>query len=160
MKASLPYKYIQVVFNTAPKKNTEDESEPVVINQELIAIQENINTNLSDKIPHYCVKLPCRATAQLRSFSLYCEIFSRNLYADISLYCYSDFFSEWLTAIKPNAARTTYQCYNRIMERFMKYMSTEYPDVTLADLNHSQIQTFLNYKMDQGLKGSDFVNNT
>lgn len=25
----------QVVFNTAPKKNTEDESEPVVINQEL-----------------------------------------------------------------------------------------------------------------------------
>lgn len=91
----------QVVFNTAPKKNTEDESEPVVINQEL-----------------------------------------------------SDFFSEWLTAIKPNAARTTYQCYKRIMERFMKYMSAEYPDVTLADLNHSQIQTFLNYKMDQGLKGS------
>ena len=91
----------QVVFNTAPKKNTEDESEPVIINQEL-----------------------------------------------------SDFFSEWLTAIKPNAARTTYQCYKRIMERFMKYMSAEYPDVTLADLNHSQIQTFLNYKMDQGLKGS------
>lgn len=91
----------QVVFNTAPKKNTEDESDPVVINQEL-----------------------------------------------------SDFFSEWLTAIKPNAARTTYQCYKRIMERFMKYMSAEYPDVTLADLNHSQIQTFLNYKMDQGLKGS------
>ena len=24
----------------------------------LIAIQENINTNLSDKISHYCVKLP------------------------------------------------------------------------------------------------------
>ena len=91
----------QVVFNTAPKKNTEDESEPVVINQEL-----------------------------------------------------SDFFSDWLTAIKPNAARTTYQCYKRIMERFMKYMSTAYPDVTLAEVNHSQIQSFLNYKMDQGLKGS------
>lgn len=89
----------QVVFNTAPKKNTEDESEPVVINQEL-----------------------------------------------------SDFFSEWLTAIKLNVARTTYQCYKRIMERFMKYMSAEYLDMTLADLNHSQIQTFLNYKMDQGLR--------
>ena len=53
-----------------------------------IAIQENNNTNLSDKIPHCSVKLPCSATARLRSFSLHCEIFSRNLYAAIFLYCY------------------------------------------------------------------------
>ena len=66
----------------------------------------------------------------------------------------SDFFSQWLTAIKPNTARTTYQCYKRIMERFMKYMSVHYPNITLGELNHSQIQAFLNYKMDQGLKGS------
>ena len=36
----------------------------------------------------------------------------------------------------------------------MKYMSVHYPNITLGELNHSQIQAFLNYKMDQGLKGS------
>lgn len=66
----------------------------------------------------------------------------------------SDFFSEWLTAIKSNAARTTFQCYKRIMIRFTNYMSEHYPDVTLAELNYSHIQTFLNYNMDKGLKGS------
>lgn len=66
----------------------------------------------------------------------------------------SDFFSEWLTAIKSNAARTTFQCYKRTMLRFTNYMSENYPDVTIAELNHTHIQSFLNYKMDQGLKGS------
>lgn len=32
----------------------------------------------------------------------------------------NDFFSEWLTAIKSNAARTTFQCYKRIMIRFTR----------------------------------------
>ena len=33
-------------------------------------------------------------------------------------------------------------------------MSEHYPDVTLAGLNYSHIQTFLNYNMDKVLKGS------
>lgn len=66
----------------------------------------------------------------------------------------SAFFSEWLTAIKPNVARTTLQCYKHIMERFLKYLNEKYPSITLDRMTYVQIQAFLNYKMDQGLKGS------
>ncbi|MBE6872672.1 MAG: hypothetical protein E7493_01985 [Ruminococcus albus] len=66
----------------------------------------------------------------------------------------SAFFSEWLTAIKPNVARTTLQCYKRIMERFLKYLNEKYPDITLDKMTYVPIQAFLNYKMEQGLKGS------
>lgn len=66
----------------------------------------------------------------------------------------SAFFSEWLTAIKPNVARTTLQCYKRIIERFMQYLNEKYPDITLDRMTYVPIQAFLNYKMDQGLKGS------
>lgn len=66
----------------------------------------------------------------------------------------SNFFSEWLSAIKPNIARTTYQSYNKVSRHFNEFMSEKYPDVTLDDLNHSHIQAFLNSKLDRGLKGS------
>ena len=66
----------------------------------------------------------------------------------------NSFFSDWLTAIKANSARTTFQCYKRNAERFIKYMGSHYPDVTLADLNYTHIQAYLNYKMDEGVKGS------
>ena len=66
----------------------------------------------------------------------------------------SAFFAEWLTAIKPNVARTTLQCYKRIMERFLMYLNEKYPDITLDRMTYVPIQAFLNYKMDQGLKGS------
>lgn len=66
----------------------------------------------------------------------------------------SAFFSEWLTAIKPNVTRTTFQCYKRIMERFMKYLNEHYPNIKLSQMTYAPIQAFLNYKMDQGLKGS------
>lgn len=65
----------------------------------------------------------------------------------------SAFFAEWLTAIKPNVARTTLQCYKRIMERFLMYLNEKYPDITLDRMTYVPIQAFLNYKMDQGLKG-------
>ena len=66
----------------------------------------------------------------------------------------SAFFSDWLTAIKPNVARTTLQCYKRTMERFMKYMGEHYPGIMLSQMTYTPIQAFLNYKMNQGLKGS------
>ena len=57
----------------------------------------------------------------------------------------SAFFSEWLTAIKPNVARTTLQCYKHIMERFLKYLNEKYPSITLDRMTYVQIQAFLNY---------------
>jgi integrase len=64
------------------------------------------------------------------------------------------FFTDWLTAIKANSARTTFQCYKRNAERFMQYMAIHYPDVTLTDLNYTHVQSYLNHKMDEGVKGS------
>jgi len=66
----------------------------------------------------------------------------------------NSFFSDWLTAIKANSARTTFQCYKRNAVRFVEYMGIHYPNVTLADLNHTHIQAYLNHKMDEGVKGS------
>ena len=36
----------------------------------------------------------------------------------------------------------------------MKFMGEHFPDVTLADLNHTHVQSYLNHKMDEGVKGS------
>ena len=36
----------------------------------------------------------------------------------------------------------------------MDYADANYPDIALSEISHTQIQAFLNYKMDQGLKGS------
>ena len=36
----------------------------------------------------------------------------------------------------------------------MKFMGEHFPDVTLTDLNHTHVQSYLNHKMDEGVKGS------
>lgn len=65
-----------------------------------------------------------------------------------------NFFSVWLIAIKPNVARTTHQCYSRISNRFLNYINEKYPHITLGEITYTHIQEFLNYKLDQGIKGS------
>ncbi len=65
-----------------------------------------------------------------------------------------NFFSVWLIAIKPNVARTTHQCYSRISKRFLNYINEKYPHITLGEITYTHIQKFLNYKLDQGIKGS------
>lgn len=64
----------------------------------------------------------------------------------------NSFFSDWLTAIKANSARTTFQCYKRNAERFVKYMAVHYPDVTLADLNHTQSRLTSTIKWTRALR--------
>ncbi len=65
-----------------------------------------------------------------------------------------DFFSEWLTYIKPNVARTTHLCYRKISNRYMEYINENYPNLALGQVNHNHVQNFLNYKLDNGCKGS------
>jgi len=65
-----------------------------------------------------------------------------------------DFFTEWLTYIKPNVARTTHLCYRKISSRYMEYINENYPSLTLGQLNHNHVQNYLNYKLDNGCKGS------
>lgn len=65
-----------------------------------------------------------------------------------------DFFSDWLTYIKPNVARTTHFCYRRISDRYMEYINENYPKLTLGQVNHNHVQNFINYKLDNGCKGN------
>ena len=64
------------------------------------------------------------------------------------------FFSEWLDYIKPNTARTTHRAYSGIARRFVEFMKENYPSVTLNALDHTHVQSYLNYKLDAGCMGS------
>jgi integrase len=65
-----------------------------------------------------------------------------------------EYVNEWLTAVRPNLARTTYQAYKRANKRFLDYLDAHYPGITLGELRHNHVQEFLNYKLDEGRKGS------
>ncbi len=66
----------------------------------------------------------------------------------------ADFFNDWLIYIKPNVARTTHLSYRKTMDRYMDYINENYPGLTLGQVNHNHIQNFLNYKLNEGCKGS------
>lgn len=65
-----------------------------------------------------------------------------------------EYINEWLTAMRPNLARTTYQTYSRMNGHFLDYLDIHYPGITLGELRHNHVQEFLNYKLDEGCKGS------
>ena len=65
-----------------------------------------------------------------------------------------DYVNEWLTAMRPNLARTTYQTYKSANRRFVEYLDIHYPGITLGELRHNHVQEFLNHKLDEGCKGS------
>lgn len=64
------------------------------------------------------------------------------------------YIEEWLKAVRPNLARTTYQSYRSANKRFVVYITEHYPDITLGELRYTHIQEFLNHKLDEGCKGS------
>ncbi|MBR7084650.1 MAG: site-specific integrase [Oscillospiraceae bacterium] len=65
-----------------------------------------------------------------------------------------EYVDEWLTAIRPNLARTTYQTYKNANKRFVEYLDIHYPNITLGELRHNHVQEFLNHKLNEGCKGS------
>ena len=65
-----------------------------------------------------------------------------------------EYIKEWLSAMRPNLARTTYQSYRSANRRFVDYLDIHYPNITLGELRHNHIQEFLNYKLAEGCKGS------
>ena len=65
-----------------------------------------------------------------------------------------EYVAEWLTAMRPNHARTTYQTYSSANRRFVDYLDIHYPGITLGELRHNHVQEFLNHKLDEGCKGS------
>ncbi|MCM1530564.1 MAG: site-specific integrase [Alistipes sp.] len=154
MKASLPYKYITAVKN----------GKHYVVFDYKDKAGKRKRKWAATGLPEKCTKKVLKETVEQIvaefdkawnnsqiSFINDSDNGSKSTIVNHSL---SDFFSEWLTAIKPNVARTTLQCYKRLSKRFMDYADANYPDIALSEISHTQIQAFLNYKMDQGLKGS------
>ena len=66
----------------------------------------------------------------------------------------SAYIDEWLTAVRPNLARTTFNSYKNSNKRFVEYLDEHYPDLTLGTLRYTHVQEFLNHKLDEGRKGS------
>ena len=66
----------------------------------------------------------------------------------------SEYVNEWLTAMRPNLARTTYQTYKSANRRFVEYLDIHYPGITLGELRHNHVQEFLNHKLDESCKSS------
>ena len=66
----------------------------------------------------------------------------------------SAYVEEWLTAVRANLARTTFNSYRSANKRFVEYLDEHYPDLTLGTLRYTHIQEFLNHKLDEGCKGS------
>ena len=64
-----------------------------------------------------------------------------------------EYFDMWLTAIKPDIARTTHNGYRNIIRKFTEYLDKEYPDITLGEMNRGIIQDYLTKKFNSGLKG-------
>ena len=158
MNASLPYKYITAVKNgkqyvvfdfkdhsgkrkrkwvntelpeKCSKKALKEAVEVIVeefdksISEGAIAIQTNGNAPLA---------IPTDENASLQPLA--------------------DFFTDWLTYIKPNVARTTHTSYRKAADRYMEYIDENYPGLTLGQVNHNHIQNYLNFKLDSGCKGS------
>ncbi|MCM1530642.1 MAG: site-specific integrase [Alistipes sp.] len=65
-----------------------------------------------------------------------------------------DYINEWLTAVRPNLARTTFQSYKSANKRFVDFMDEHYPSITLGELRYTHVQEFLNHKLAEERKGS------
>lgn len=65
----------------------------------------------------------------------------------------TDYFAYWLSAIRQDVARTTYQTYKTIANGFLQHMDAHHPDMTLGEIDHTVIQEYLNYKFSTGVKG-------
>lgn len=158
MKASLPYKYITAVKNG---------KQYVVFDFKDHSGKRRrkwVNTELSEK---------CSKKALKDAVAVIVDEFEKNISEgaiaiqtkgntplaiatdeNSSSQTLSDFFTNWLSYIKPNIARTTHTSYRKAGDRFMEYINENYPGLTLNQVNHNHIQNSLNYKLDIGCKGS------
>lgn len=160
MKASLPYKYITAVKNG---------KQYVVFDYKDDAGKRKrkwVSTGLSEKCTKKALKAAVeeivsefdakfRPTAPPETSSITmgmpCSTIAATSEAAMKLGHYID---EWLTAVRPNLARTTFQSYKRANKRFVDFMNVHYPDITLGELRYTHVQEFLNYKLAEGRKGS------
>ncbi len=164
MKASLPYKYITSVKNG---------KQYVVFDYRDSAGKRKrkwVNTELPEKCTKKALKeavdqIVAEFDVQFRTgniekpkkkgaVSAVMDPFAGMADTEESKMKFSAYIDEWLAAVRPNLARTTYQSYRGANIRLVDYLNEHYPDITLGELRYTHIQEFLNHKLNEGCKGS------
>ncbi len=166
MKASLPYKYITSVKNGKQYvvfdfKDSEGKRKRKWVNTELTekcskkALKEAIDTidaEFDEQFRNGAIEKPKKfKPAPVFALGEPYAVMADTPESRMKLSAYID---EWLAAIRPNLARTTYNSYKSVNKRFVAYLEIHYPGITLGELKHNHVQEFLNHKLDEGCKGS------
>lgn len=167
MKASLPYKYITSVKNgkqyvVFDYKDSEGKRKRKWVNTDLPekctkkALKEAVDQIVAEFDEQFrtgTLEKPRKSKSTSTPVSAMREPNAVIANTPESKMTMGEFVNEWLTAMRPNLARTTYQTYKSANRRFVEYLDIYYPGITLGELRHNHVQEFLNHKLDEGCKG-------
>ena len=166
MKASLPYKYITAVKNgkqyvVFDYKDSEGKRKRKWVTTGLPekctkkALKEAVDEIVAEfDVQFRTGELEKPKKSQSAPVSAVREPYAVMAETPESKMTMGEFVDEWLTAMRPNLARTTYQTYKSANKRFVEYLDVHYPNITLGELRHNHVQEFLNHKLGEGCKGS------
>lgn len=163
MKASLPYKYITSVKNgkqyvvfdykdSAGKRKRKwvcTELPEKCTKKALKEAVDEIVAEFNEQFRTGAIKK--RGSAKAPTVSEPYAVMADTPEAGMKIGVYID---EWLTAVRPNLARTTFHSYKSANKRFEEYLNEHYPDLTLGAVRYTHVQEFLNHKLNSGCKGS------
>lgn len=160
MKASLPYKYITAVKNgkqyvvfdykdDAGKRKRKWVSTGLPEKCAKKALKSAVEEIVSEFDANFRLTAPPEPVSAVMRAS--CSTLGAAPEAALKL---GDYIDEWLTAVRPNLARTTFQSYKSANKRFVDFMNGRYPDIALGELRYTHVQEFLNHKLAEGCKGS------
>lgn len=147
MKASLPFKYITAVKNG--KQYVVFDYKDKAGNRKRKWVKTDLPEKCSKKLLNAKVKEIVDEFAT--NFGNENE---KSVSSPLAQQPIKAYFDNWITAIKPDVARTTCQSYRNIVRRFSEYLDKEYPDITLGEMDRNIIQEYLNKKLDTGVKGA------
>ena len=162
MKASLPYKYITSVKNGKQyvvfdyKDGTGKRKRKwVTTGLPEKCTKKALNEAIDEIVSEFDAQFRSSATVSATTVTpMMMEQFPAITGTPESGMTMREYISRWLTAVRPNIARTTYQTYNRVNKRFVDYLDINYPNITLGELRYNHVQEFLNQKLAEGCKGS------
>ena len=151
MKASLPFKYITAVkggkhYVVFDYKDNEGKRK-----------RKQIGTDLPEK----CSKKALNVKVEEIATQFYEGYINGKLFkkaqeqarAKLTAidYKFTVFMRDWLEAIKPTIAETTYESYSQKLNSVIRYFDTVFPDITLAEVTAAELQKFYNDKSAEGM---------
>ncbi len=165
MKASLPYKYITAVKNgkqyvvfdykdSAGKRKRKWVTTGLPEKCTKKALKEAVDEIAAEFDANFRMPTTAVAETTVTTTPSAKEPYAVTVNTPESKMTMREYISKWLTAMRPNLARTTYQTYSSANRRFVDYLDIHYPCITLGELRHNHVQEFLNHKLAEGCKGS------